>query len=39
MLELRELVSRNAQTLFLDFAGAAALISVFVVVLTLPGFS
>ena len=39
MLELRDLVSRNAQTLLLDFAGATALVSVFVVVLTLPGFS
>jgi len=39
MTELKNLISRNAPTLILDFAGAAALMSVFVVVLTLPGMS
>lgn len=39
MFELKDLVSRNAPTMFLDFAGAVALVSVFIVVLTLPGFS
>ena len=39
MFELRDLVSRNAPTLVQDFAGAVALVLIFVVVLTLPGFS
>ncbi len=39
MFELKDMVSRIAPTLVLDFAGAVALVSLFVVVLTLPGFS
>ncbi len=39
MTELKETILRNSGTLVLDFAGAVALVSIFVVVLTLPGFS
>jgi len=39
MSEIKDLVSRNTSTLILDFAGAVALVSLFVVVLTLPGLS
>jgi len=39
MSELKILLTRNAPTLIQDFAGAVALISVFIVVLTLPGLS
>ncbi len=39
MFELKDLISRNAPTLAQDFAGAVALVTFFVVALSLPGFS